>query len=75
MVSVGCSDGGLFKVAAMCHPAMLDVEDAKKVKVPIAVLASKDEDKDAVKGFKDTLEVKSHVETFPDQVHGWMAAR
>ncbi|KAI9880960.1 MAG: hypothetical protein M1830_009454 [Pleopsidium flavum] len=34
-----------------------------------------DEDPKAVEAFKNELKVKNHVETFHDQVHGWMAAR
>lgn len=75
MVSVACCDGRLFKAAAECHPAMLDVEDAKKVQIPIVILASKDEDKDVVKDFEASLQVPCHVEIYADQVHGWMAAR
>ena len=54
---------------------MVDPDDAKKITIPIAMLASKDEDADAVKGFEDNLKVSNHVETFSDQIHGWMAAR
>lgn len=64
-----------FKAGAQAHPAMLDPEDAKNVAVPIAVLASKDEDPDAVKGYEANLKVPKHVETYPTQIHGWMAAR
>ena len=28
-----------------------------------------------MKEFEDTLSVPKHVETFKDQIHGWMAAR
>jgi len=68
-------DNVTFKAAAQAHPAMLDPSDAKNVTVPMAVLASKDEDPEAVKGYKENLKVPNHVDTFPTQVHGWMAAR
>lgn len=58
-----------------CHPAFLDPKDAPNVRVPIAVLASKDEDAADVKKFTHDLKVDHHVETFHDQIHGWMAAR
>ncbi|SPN99832.1 related to hydrolase related to dienelactone hydrolase [Cephalotrichum gorgonifer] len=64
-----------FVAAASCHPAMVDPADAPKVKVPFCLLASKDEDSKAVKDFEDGLKVSKHVETFGDQIHGWMAAR
>lgn len=75
IVSLVSQQGTPFKVVAEVHPAMVDPNDAKGITVPICMLASKDEDPDAVKGFEKELKVKSHVETFPDQVHGWMAAR
>ena len=59
----------VFAAGAECHPAMIDPEEAKKVTIPFAVLASGDENPDEVKGFGDNLKVKKHVETFSDQVH------
>lgn len=64
-----------FKAGAQAHPAMLDPEDAKNVTVPIALLASKDEDPEAVKGYDANLKVDKHVDTYSTQIHGWMAAR
>lgn len=54
---------------------MVDPADAKDVKVPFIMLASGDEPPEDVKKFEDTLTVPKHVETFDDQIHGWMAAR
>lgn len=54
---------------------MVDPNDAKGIAVPFCMLASGDEDAEAVKGFEKELKVPKHVETFGDQVHGWMAAR
>ena len=54
---------------------MVDPNDAKGIKIPLCMLASKDEDDEAVKAFEQELTVPKHVETFNDQVHGWMAAR
>lgn len=54
---------------------MVDAEDAKGVKIPTLLLASKDEDVAEVKKFEEALTVAKYVETFPDQIHGWMAAR
>ncbi|KAI9367216.1 hypothetical protein BJX61DRAFT_337414 [Aspergillus egyptiacus] len=64
-----------FKAAVQCHPAMLDPNDAKGVNVPMALLASKDEKPDDVSAFGANLKKDHYVETFPDQIHGWMAAR
>lgn len=65
----------VFKAAVECHPAMVDPADAEKIKVPLALLASKDESPEDVKKFEANLKVPKHVETFSDQIHGWMAAR
>lgn len=67
--------GTPFKAAAAVHPAMVDPADAPKVTIPIAVLPSKDEDKDAVTGYVKDLKVDHVLEWFPTQIHGWMAAR
>jgi dienelactone hydrolase len=70
---IGATD--LFKAVATCHPAMIEPKDAENVKVPMIMLPSMEEDADAVDKFEKTLKVPHHVETFSDQVHGWMAAR
>lgn len=54
---------------------MVDPNDAKDITVPLCLLASKDEDPDAVKSFEENLTVKHYIETFKDQIHGWMGAR
>lgn len=69
------ADGKLFRAAVQCHPAMLDPEDAKKLTVPMALLASKDEPTEDVRAFEAGLAVPHLVETFPTQIHGFMAAR
>lgn len=43
--------------------------------VPMYLLASKDEDPEAVKGFMEQLTVPKATDTYADQVHGFMAAR
>ena len=69
IVSLTSQKGTPFSVAAEVHPAMVDPEDAKGISVPICMLASKDEDADAVKAFKEALNQPHHVETYHDQVH------
>lgn len=54
---------------------MVDASDAEGLSVPTMLLASKEEPDEEVKKFEDTLKVAKHVETFKDQIHGWMAAR
>lgn len=68
-------DNKTFKAAVQCHPAMVDPNDAKQVNIPMALLASKDEPPNDVQAFKDNLKTANHVETYPTQIHGWMAAR
>ena len=54
---------------------MVDPSDAEKIKIPLAMLASKDESPEDVKKFEANLKGPKHVEIFGDQIHGWMAAR
>ncbi|KAF2669103.1 carboxymethylenebutenolidase [Microthyrium microscopicum] len=75
IVNLVSQAGTPFKAAAACHPAMVDPADAPKVTIPIALLPSQDEDKDAVAKYEKALTVKHTVEWFPTQIHGWMAAR
>ena len=63
------TSGTPFSAVAEVHPAMVDPKDGEAITVPICMLASGDEDSDAVEGFKENLKVENHVETFPDQVH------
>ncbi|KAK0723811.1 Alpha/Beta hydrolase protein [Apiosordaria backusii] len=72
---VTSSDSNPFVVAAECHPAMIDPKEAEGIKIPLILLASKEEPADKVKEFEAKLKVPKHVETFTDQIHGWMAAR
>jgi dienelactone hydrolase len=37
-------EGSLFKASGQCHPSLIDTEDAKKVRIPMVVLPSMDED-------------------------------
>ncbi|KAK5991030.1 putative AIM2 family protein C30D10.14 [Cladobotryum mycophilum] len=69
------ADTNPFSAAASIHPAMVDPADAEGLDIPFALLASGDEPVDAVKKFEAALNVPKHVETFGDQIHGWMAAR
>ncbi|KAK2765078.1 hypothetical protein FQN54_008777 [Arachnomyces sp. PD_36] len=85
LLAKGEGEKGLFRAAVQCHPAMLDAGDAKEVRVPMAVLASMDEDRETVRKFGEELrgnkdvggagEGRSLVKTWEGQIHGWMAAR
>ncbi|KAI2472703.1 Alpha/Beta hydrolase protein [Annulohypoxylon bovei var. microspora] len=72
---VTSGESNLFQIAAAAHPAMVDPAEADGIKVPFVLLASGEEPADAIKEFESKLKVPNHVETFGDQVHGFMAAR
>ncbi|KAI2615048.1 hypothetical protein GGR54DRAFT_319756 [Hypoxylon sp. NC1633] len=65
----------IFKAGVECHPAMVDPSDATNIKIPLAMLASMDEPPEDVTKFEQNLVGPKHVETFGDQIHGWMGAR
>lgn len=75
MVSLTSQSGTPFAAGAEVHPAMVDANDAKGITIPLCMLASGDESAEDVKAFKENLKTANHVETFGDQVHGWMSAR
>lgn len=64
-----------FKAAVQTSPAMVDVGDAEKVKIPMMVLASMEEPAEDIRKYEEGLKVTKHVETFGDQLHGFMSAR
>lgn len=75
IVNLSSMEGTPFKVAAACHPAMVAADDAPGITIPYIMLPSGDEAKDDVEKWEKGLKVPHKVEWFPDQVHGWMAAR
>ncbi|KAF1962815.1 dienelactone hydrolase family protein [Byssothecium circinans] len=75
IVNLSSLEGTKFKVAAACHPAMVAADDAPGITIPYAMLPSKDESKEDVEKWEKGLKVPHLVEWFPDQVHGFMAAR
>lgn len=75
VANLSLGQGTTFQAAVQAHPAMLDPEDAKNVTVPMALLASKDEDTTAVRAYESNLSVPKLIEAYPTQIHGWMAAR
>lgn len=54
---------------------MVDPSEATSIKIPLCMLASKDEPAEDVKKFENNLTGEKHVEIFSDQIHGWMGAR
>lgn len=43
--------------------------------IPMCVLGSEEEKEVDIKAFGDALKVEKHIESFGDQLHGWMSAR
>lgn len=75
MIALTSGENTPWESALQTSPSRIDPNDAKAVTIPMAVLASKDEDAEKVKAFGDALTVPKHVETFDSQVHGFMSAR
>ncbi|KAI1620182.1 carboxymethylenebutenolidase [Exophiala viscosa] len=75
IVNLVSASGTLFKAAATCHPAMIDPNDAANVTIPMLMIPSGEEEKDAVEKYEANLKVPKKVEWYQDQVHGFMAAR
>ncbi|THW15756.1 alpha/beta-hydrolase [Aureobasidium pullulans] len=75
IVNLSSQKDTVFKAAAACHPAMVDPNDATGISIPIAMLPSKDEDKEAVEKWEQGVKTKHLVKWYNDQVHGFMAAR
>lgn len=75
VVALTSAAGTPWKVAAQVHPAMISTDDATKITIPFCSLASEDENADDHKAFGEALKVDKHIETFADQIHGWMSAR
>ena len=75
VVALTSGAGTPFAAAVQSSPGRLDPADAETCTIPMAVLASKDEDPGVVKKFGAALPVEKQVEVFETQVHGWMSAR
>ena len=75
VASIVSQETTTFSAAAMVHPAMVDPTEAAGIQIPFCLLASKDEDKDKVAKYAEALTKQKYVETFGDQIHGWMGAR
>ena len=75
MASLLAGKATAFKAAVQTSPALVDPGDAEKVQIPMMMLASMDEPKEDMAKYDAALTVDKHVETFEDQVHGFMSAR
>jgi dienelactone hydrolase len=76
MVSlIAGKEGPKFKAAVQTSPAMVDPEEAKKVRIPMCIFPSQDEPKDEWEQYKNNLTVDHHFERFDSVPHGFMSAR
>ena len=77
LVAFQTNDSGpFFKAAVQSSPSLIDPQEAATIAVPMMMLASQDEGAEEVKTYGDALrQGPKHVETFNDQVHGWVSAR
>ncbi|KAG9037917.1 hypothetical protein FRB95_003757 [Tulasnella sp. JGI-2019a] len=71
---------GNFEAIASIHPAAVNANDAERLKAPIAMYVSKDEDEAECKKFMDILAskplaAKNEYKCYGTMVHGWAAAR
>ncbi|KAJ2919319.1 hypothetical protein MD484_g1097, partial [Candolleomyces efflorescens] len=69
-----------FSAASIIHPAMLSVEDAKKLTIPLAIYVSNDEPEDEYNKILDVIGKKSFASLndhkyYKNMFHGWAAAR
>ncbi|TFK36788.1 dienelactone hydrolase [Crucibulum laeve] len=80
VVVTSASDVTPFSSAAIVHPAMLSVDDAKKLAIPLAIYISNDEPVDEYNGIVDVLAKKPFAANtdhkhYKNMFHGWAAAR
>lgn len=76
MVSlISGKEGTKFKAGVQTSPAMVDVSEASKVKIPMCVLPSSEEPKDEWNKYNEALTVPKHFEWFDTVPHGFMSAR
>ena len=75
VVVVNSGPDPLWKVAIQSSPAKVDPSDAAKLTIPFATLASEDEPADKVKEFGEAQKTPKLVQTYDNQIHGFMSAR
>ncbi|RXW23830.1 hypothetical protein EST38_g2024 [Candolleomyces aberdarensis] len=69
-----------FTAASIIHPAMLSVDDAEKLTIPLAIYVSHDESEDEYNKIVDVIGKKSFASLndhkyYKNMFHGWAAAR
>ncbi|KAK6362656.1 hypothetical protein TWF730_000111 [Orbilia blumenaviensis] len=64
-----------YLVSGQAHPSFLVDEDPELVVIPHICLASKDEDPDKIANYQTVLGQHCYVETYSENIHGWMGAK
>ncbi|KAK6535869.1 hypothetical protein TWF281_000119 [Arthrobotrys megalospora] len=64
-----------YLVSGQAHPSFMATEDPASVAIPHICLASKDEDAEKIAIYKTVLGERGYVETYPDNIHGWMGTK
>ncbi|KAK6532071.1 hypothetical protein TWF694_003233 [Orbilia ellipsospora] len=75
VVAITSREGTRFTVSGQAHPSMIVPDDPKLIVIPHICLASKGEDVAAIENYKNSINKESHVETYSDNIHGWMGAK
>ena len=76
LIQAAIQPGTAIQASAQGHPSRLSAEDAKGLKTPHLILASKDESAEDVSAFdKVQKPLGSETHTYPTMHHGWMGAR
>ena len=75
MVSLIGGKDTKFKAGVQTSPALVDVGDADKVKIPMLIMPSQDETLSDFEKYRDALKVKNQMVVFDKMPHGWMSAR
>jgi dienelactone hydrolase len=75
IVNLSSFENTPFAASVSVHPAMVAADDAPGITIPFAMLPSQDESKEDVAAWEKGLKVPHLVEWFPEQIHGFMAAR
>ncbi|KAF3916546.1 hypothetical protein ABW20_dc0102145 [Dactylellina cionopaga] len=75
VAALASRQGTTFIVSGQAHPSYLAPEDPKLISIPHICLASKGENASAIENYRTTLNDKCHVETYGQNIHGWMGAK
>ncbi|KAK6516153.1 hypothetical protein TWF506_006065 [Arthrobotrys conoides] len=64
-----------YLASGQAHPSFIANEDPELITIPHICLASKDEDPEKIAIYKIVLGERGHVDTYPENIHGWMGIK